>query len=1766
MNRLIKKITLSNIYLFLVYSLLFLCGLHFFDLTGYFFLAITLLVFLKALVCKKVRFTRGLLFVTLFSIFFFVFFCLTYKFEIKTIIQYLIGPFCLFVYGQSIATSDNKEKEIFNGLFFYVSGLSFLTIINVLYSGANMGFFSSIRNFYYVWTPGITKSSTLFSIHADIIAAFSIGVLFWKKTNRKWYYVLFSSIGLILSIYFSIVLSNRSFFITLIVALLVAILLSLKRNKKMFYPFFISIIFISSFLLIWLLLIYSNVFGLGELALRVPLLQRFLMGGSNSLRLEIYKTFFMNFWKYPFGGLSTSGLLMNGSETTEFVHNTFLDVYAESGLIPCILILYIFYASIRGFINILKCKDFNNDFLFIAFIGVLGGFLFEPVVISDPYIFGVFFIFCGYFEFCRYIYNPFKRIKAIDNKQYKVVYISNFYSIHVSPICDELSSILGNRFMFIATKPISKEHSSYGANAKKDNYFEMFGGQKEIQKGHEYLKDADIILYDTVSWRIINKYRLNKKKIIIRVSERFYRKGFYSYLSPRAVISPYIHLRPFDFNNEYVLTMSSYTSTDCVESSISPNKIYKWGYWTETDNCKRDKFDVGDVVKLVFVNRLIPCKNIEQLLRVAKRLKDNKKPFSLTIIGSGEKQYTKDVVSLATSLDVLDQVRFAGSMSNDLVKKELLASDVIISCSNQEEGWGATINEGLSCGCSAVCSYYCGSANELIRNGFNGFIYDFDNDSDLYEKLSYLIDNPSELKQQKINAYDYYNSTFTPSIKAKELCSFLDHIVSGDVNDKNVSLRKSTPISEETVRKKAITFRQSFTTNSKKINNKTNTISNYKKGAIISYATIFLNIIAALLYTPWMISQLGSSDYALHSLSISIVSLITIDIGIGAIVSKYIAQFRSKGLNEEANKFTGVVFKIYFVLTSIVFITLLVLFFFIEKIYLGLSIDEINKFKIAYIIVGFHTLFAFEFTPINGILIGNEKFHVSKLFSLISKILNICLVIVFLANGQGLYAFVLINTFTEVISILGKIIYLRKNKLFGSKPSFKANNKTYLALLLKMSFWTIVITLTGKALTNLNQSILGIFSNSEQISIFAVAMVFEGYCYEFSAAINGMFIPKLTQMEENKEPDSEFTKLTIKVGRLQLLFVGFIMVGILAFGRSFINDVWKINAGTSFDLSYFCIIFLLAPCFFTFSMQIPISLQYVRNKLKYLALCYIVSAVVSIGLSCLLCIIFPSSGALMVSISFCVGKMLGHVVLQFFIQHKVLKLNVWQMFKECFLKCFLSLGITLGIGLLMEYFLPLKGTTGFIIKVGLLSIFYVAIMCPLFFNQFEKNMVLNTVLPILKRLSVRLEEEKTNCELFKEMNECSTENKVAIINECDYKSTGNICKDISEELISKGFSVLLCTNSNKSKNYYQYHIHSSIVDYQLNRALVKIRGTDGFQNEESTINLINKLDDFKPDVLFLHNLHGHYINFPMIMKWAKENKTRIVWTLHDCWIFTGRCAHFDGVNCRGWMEGCNACNYPSKYPKAFFRGREKMMLQSKQNIINNNENITFVCPSKWIQTVMNKSNYNSHKSIVINNGISFSPFEEKDVFNMLSLKKDDKYVLCVANPWSNLKGLESIYKVNKAMNDSNVFFVVVGLNKTNNISRSGNLISLPVIYDRNVLMSLFKNASLFFNPTLEDTFPTVNIESLFCGTPVLTFESGGSPEIITNETGYVVKKNDIDACVSIISTHEKTPQLTNKCHERSMLFDRKKMVDAYSKLLKVNASFDDNKTFFSLTI
>lgn len=374
--------------------------------------------------------------------------------------------------------------------------------------------------------------------------------------------------------------------------------------------------------------------------------------------------------------------------------------------------------------------------------------------------------------------------------------------------------------------------------------------------------------------------------------------------------------------------------------------------------------------------------------------------------------------------------------------------------------------------------------------------------------------------------------------------------------------------------------------------------------------------------------------------------------------------------------------------------------------------------------------------------------------------------------------------------------------------------------------------------------------------------------------------------------------------------------------------------------------------------------------------------------------------------------------------------------------------------------------------------------------------------------------------------------KILLVNpSCGSGSTGKIVADLYHIIKNNGHEVKVAYSYYASKvpSCDTYKIGTKL-DYYCHNLLSRITDRSGFYSTLQTKRFIRYIDEYNPDVIHFHNLHGYYLNINVLLKHLAQKKTKCIFTLHDCWLFTGHCAYFDSANCEKWQNECGNCPLLKDYPKSLLMDRSKNNLQQKIGLLKSLENPVFVPVSDWLGKLLNQSHLKSSEIKVIKNGIDLSVFKQTNskLREKLHIPENKIVILGVASPWNERKGLKDIIAIAKK---TDFQAVVVGVSDEQIESLPKNVLGITRTENQIQLAEFYSMADVFLNPTYSDNYPTTNLEAIACGTPVITYDTGGSPEAINEDTGLVVPQGDINAMINGVMSITKNTRSINaeKC-------------------------------------
>jgi len=355
----------------------------------------------------------------------------------------------------------------------------------------------------------------------------------------------------------------------------------------------------------------------------------------------------------------------------------------------------------------------------------------------------------------------------------------------------------------------------------------------------------------------------------------------------------------------------------------------------------------------------------------------------------------------------------------------------------------------------------------------------------------------------------------------------------------------------------------------------------------------------------------------------------------------------------------------------------------------------------------------------------------------------------------------------------------------------------------------------------------------------------------------------------------------------------------------------------------------------------------------------------------------------------------------------------------------------------------------------------------------------------------------------------------------NFNATGRIAEDIGVIAQRNGYESYIALGRSKRQSANELITIGNKVDIFSHVALTRLFDAHGLGSKQATLEFVKKLSKLNPTIVHLHNLHGYYLNYRFLFQYLNNTDIPCVWTFHDCWPITGHCAHFMSVECDKWERGCHDCELKNEYPKSLLIDASTRNYELKRKYFGGKDKLLIVAVSYWLKDILQRSFLKDKEIEVIHNGIDLDIFTPIDLRTRAKLRSDnqipnDKFVILgVASQWNEHKGFLDFIELSKYL-PANCQIVMVGLTKEQ-ISRLPNsILGVPRISDIHVLRSFYCMADLFLNLSYQESLPTVNIEALACGIPVIAYDAGGTRETLPCDSSLIVKIGDLGAVVKAI--------------------------------------------------
>ena len=498
---------------------------------------------------------------------------------------------------------------------------------------------------------------------------------------------------------------------------------------------------------------------------------------------------------------------------------------------------------------------------------------------------------------------------------------------------------------------------------------------------------------------------------------------------------------------------------------------------------------------------------------------------------------------------------------------------------------------------------------------------------------------------------------------------------------------------------------------------------NRKLGAILSYVSIIVNTLIQLIYMPFLIKNLGQSEYGLYSLVNSIIGYLTIlDLGFGNAIIVYTAKYRAQKRYEEEKKLHGMFFLVFCIIGLIAGIGGIILYFNVNELF-GATMTEIelHKAKIMMLILTFNLVISFIFNIYSSILIAYERFVYQKLISLLNTILKPVVMIPLLFIGFKSITMVLVITVLNIMVLLSNYFYCKTKLKIDIK--YKGFDKIIFKTILGYSVWIFLGSIVDKINWSADQFILGMVSGTIAVSIYSVASTLNTLFINLSTAISGVLLPKVSEMVENNATNDELTDEMIKVGRIQYYIILLMITGLILVGKDFI--IWWV--GKSYIESYYVSLILIIPLCFPLIQNLGLSIMQAMNKYKFRAISTFIMAIFNIGISYLLA---KKYGAIGAAVGTAISLIICNIIVTNIYYYKIINIDVLKFWKNI-IKMTIPFCIPFLFVIIIMRIFSFNGLYNVAIYGTLYTIVFTIIAYFITMNEYEKNFI-NKILKKLK--------------------------------------------------------------------------------------------------------------------------------------------------------------------------------------------------------------------------------------------------------------------------------------------------------------------------------------------------------------------------------------------------------------------------------------------------
>ena len=387
-------------------------------------------------------------------------------------------------------------------------------------------------------------------------------------------------------------------------------------------------------------------------------------------------------------------------------------------------------------------------------------------------------------------------------------------------------------------------------------------------------------------------------------------------------------------------------------------------------------------------------------------------------------------------------------------------------------------------------------------------------------------------------------------------------------------------------------------------------------------------------------------------------------------------------------------------------------------------------------------------------------------------------------------------------------------------------------------------------------------------------------------------------------------------------------------------------------------------------------------------------------------------------------------------------------------------------------------------------------------------------------------------------------------------STGRIIQEIGAVAMNEGWDNYIAYSKGRDgvkESQSKLVPVGSKISVGIHGLLTRFFDMHGLGSWLATKRFVKEIERLRPDVIHIHNIHGYFLNYKVLFDYLSKADIPVVWTVHDCWLYTGHCYHYASVGCEKWRTQCEKCPQKKAFPTSIFLDRSKQNYIDKKKAFTSLSNLTIVTVSEWMKGEMSQSFLKDCRYLVIHNGIDLNVFEpqadDKAVRERYGLS-DKHIILGLASIWSKEKGWDDFVEMSKMLSDDEVI-VMVGVSEEQQKQLPKNIVAIRRTENVRQLAELYSAATAFVNPTWQDNYPTVNLEAIACGTPVVTYRTGGSVEAVTQKTGYIVEQGDVEGLLEAVRKIEKKGNLEYKADCRAHALANFRKEDRYADYLRL---------------